>query len=499
MLPEVFKLYGKIVYDELLSHFSNCKKWGIFLKVKHPSKQLHLYHINDLHSHFENWPKIRRYLNQKKQEHEENNEDVLIFDIGDFLDRVHPLTEATNGKANVQLMNRVAFDAVTIGNNEGIGNTKTVLNQLFQEAKFPVVLGNLFDIEDKNLPDWAQPYIILVLENGIRVGVTGLTAPLYLSYLPNGWQPKESYEVLPELLQEMKPKTDIIILLSHMGIIEDEHMAEMYQDLDVIMGAHTHHVLPQGRLIDGTMLTGGGKWGEYIGHTIVCYSEEKVITSIKTELITCADLPELRLDEIEINRLWDKGIEMLREEEIADIPFTLETEWYNHTDLVDLGLEAITEFANIDIGILNSGLFLDDLPAGIISKETMHHILPHPMRLISCKMSGQNFCDLIFGMEKMREELRVRQVTGMGFRGKIFGEICYKGIKVDTDNKIIYYNGTIIQKGDTIKFVTVDHYRYVSFFPLIENKGESELLFPYFLRDVVSKYLEDHFPILYSK
>lgn len=461
-------------------------------------QDIHLYHLNDLHSHFENWPKIRRFLNQKKKEHEEKGEDVLLFDIGDFLDRVHPLTEATEGQANIQLMNKVPFDAVTIGNNEGIGNTKRILNQLYDDAHFPVVLANLFDIEDGKLPEWAKPYHILETKNKMRVGVIGLTAPLYLSYLPNGWQPRESFEVLPELLKELTPKTDIIILLSHMGIIEDEHMAEMYEDINVIIGAHTHHVLPEGRLIDQTLLTGCGKWGQYIGHTTIKWTG-KDVKEMQTELIECTSLNASPQDEDETNHLMKKGRQILQEKIVADLPFSLSTDWQMHTDLVDLGLDAITDFSNVDIGILNSGLFLEDLPPGVVTKDTLHQMLPHPMRLITCKMDGKTFKKLIWGMEDLRTSLQTRPVTGMGFRGKIFGELCYKGISVHPDEKVIYYRGNELHDHESITFVTVDHYRYISFFPLIENKGENELLFPYFLRDVVSQYLEKKFPITYHE
>ena len=46
---------------------------------------------------------------------------VVTIDLGDFSDRCHPLTEATDGRANVAIMNTLAYDLVTIGNNEGIG------------------------------------------------------------------------------------------------------------------------------------------------------------------------------------------------------------------------------------------------------------------------------------------------------------------------------------------------------------------------------------------
>ncbi len=59
------------------------------------------------------------------------------------MDRSHPLTDATKGQANVKLMNNFNYDAVTIGNNEGISNSHEVLEHLFDHANFPVILANL--------------------------------------------------------------------------------------------------------------------------------------------------------------------------------------------------------------------------------------------------------------------------------------------------------------------------------------------------------------------
>ena len=78
-------------------------------------EKITLVHTNDLHSHLEHWPKIRRYLNQRKQEADSSQETVISLDLGDFVDRWHPLTEATNGQANIELMNQGHYDAVTIG------------------------------------------------------------------------------------------------------------------------------------------------------------------------------------------------------------------------------------------------------------------------------------------------------------------------------------------------------------------------------------------------
>lgn len=61
------------------------------------------------------------------------------------MDRWHPLSEATNGQENILLMNEVGYDAATIGNNEGVGNSKEELNHLYDHAEFDIILDNLFD------------------------------------------------------------------------------------------------------------------------------------------------------------------------------------------------------------------------------------------------------------------------------------------------------------------------------------------------------------------
>ncbi len=78
-------------------------------------EKLRLYHTNDLHSHFENWPKIVHYIEQKRNEHEKDGEETLVFDIGDHMDRFQMITEATFGKANVDLLNRLEIDAAPSG------------------------------------------------------------------------------------------------------------------------------------------------------------------------------------------------------------------------------------------------------------------------------------------------------------------------------------------------------------------------------------------------
>ncbi len=41
------------------------------------------------------------------------------------------------------------------------------------------------------------------------------------------------------MVKELKPKTDLIILLSHLGYVKDIELAQTLQGINIIVGGHT--------------------------------------------------------------------------------------------------------------------------------------------------------------------------------------------------------------------------------------------------------------------
>lgn len=102
-----------------------------------------------------------------------------------------------------------------------------------------------------------------------------MTAPYDLTYPSLGWQPQNVDQTLNKLLPEIQEKSDIVVLLSHLGLPTDEHIAKNY-DIDVIMGAHTHHLLEQGKYVNGTLLAAAGRYGENIGDITLKVTNHKI-------------------------------------------------------------------------------------------------------------------------------------------------------------------------------------------------------------------------------
>ena len=203
-------------------------------------------------------------------------EACFVFDIGDHVDRSHPFTEGTSGKGNVALLNRAGYDAVTIGNNEGITMSKKALNTLYEGADFDVILSNLSEL-DGSIPKWLKPYTIYETAQGISVGVIGATAMYTDFYSKLGWHIEEPRHVLKKMAEQIRQKTDVIVCLSHLGVHEDRLLAEESGLIDVILGAHTHHLFVEGEMVNDTLLAATGKFGEYVGHVEISirYGREK--------------------------------------------------------------------------------------------------------------------------------------------------------------------------------------------------------------------------------
>ena len=157
---------------------------------------------------------------------------------------------------------------------------------------------------------------------------------------------------------------------------------------------------------------------------------------------------------------------------------------------IQMALEAISWYSNTDLAMLNSGLFLADIPQGPVTLNELHESLPHPMHLARVTLTGRDLIDLLEEVEHQRDDLEYKLIHGLGFRGKVFGEVVYRGIEYDLESDFWMAQGKLIQEQKTYQLITVDHLWFLPFFPALSRQGTPELLFPDFIRHVVGQYLK---------
>lgn len=385
------------------------------------------------------------------------------------MDRSHPLSDATEGQANIELMNKFHYTAGTIGNNEGISNPHSVLERLFDHVDYPIVLANLRE-EDESMPKWAKDYQILTSKKGTRIALIGLTAAYPMTYGPNHWHIKMLKNTMDKVLPEIEGKYDVLILITHVGLRMDRWLAKNYPQIDLIVGGHSHDLLKNGELVNGVWITQTGKWGNYVGD-IHIELENHHVKKIVPKTVPTESMLEESQDDAIIQGYLNKGKEILESRHVAYLP-----EKFNEDKqaAIQISLEAIADFANTDIAILSSGLFLNAFKSGILTKYDLQQALPHPMHVVCSTLKGSDVWRLVMEIEKNRHYLDHFPLKGMSFRGKVFGQMHYKGIKVDVPHRLVYVNGKEIDPNKYYKIACLDHYVLVPFFPTLAIVGENE-------------------------
>jgi len=178
-------------------------------------------------------------------EERQKDPDLLLFDSGDF-SQGSAYYSLFQGDVEIGLMNRMGYDAATIGNHEfdfGLEN----MARIFRKANFPIVCSN-YDFADTELKDIVKPYII-IKRKGVKIGVFALCPPLEglvftKNYGPLRFlDPVEVTNKMVDILRRQK-KCDYVICVSHLGWqrsqYTDNQVLKQTRGIDLVLGGHTH-------------------------------------------------------------------------------------------------------------------------------------------------------------------------------------------------------------------------------------------------------------------
>ncbi|MFJ5713801.1 bifunctional metallophosphatase/5'-nucleotidase [Neobacillus sp. NPDC093127] len=444
---------------------------------------IHIYHTNDVHSHLENWPRIAQFLHKEKKRHLQTEEEVFLFDIGDFIDRWHPYTEATKGKGNIPLLNECQYTAVTIGNNEGVNLPFEDLNHLYDEAQFDVLAANFYQKNEK-YPDWVKPYKIYHTKKGTRVGVIGLTVQFAHLYELLGWELTEPISELKKWLHVLKEEADFIILLSHLGIHDDERIAAEFPEIDVILGAHTHHVLEQGKQVGSTLLGAAGKYGYFVGQVTVTIDDKKSIINKNALLYATNELPSVQNEQEQVDAFLEKGKQLL-DQKVSTLTKPMPNNLFQETELSLFLCKALREWCNADCAMINAGLLLGPL-AGDVTEYDLLTICPHPINPCTIELTGRELQEVL--LETMDESLHHKHIKGLGFRGTLLGIFVYD--RLSLKGNTVYVNGKELNYEQTYTLALPDMFTFGHFFKEVLPSKQKRYFLPEFLRDLLKWKLQ---------
>ncbi|WP_243735105.1 bifunctional metallophosphatase/5'-nucleotidase [Paenibacillus turpanensis] len=387
-------------------------------------------HTNDIHSHFEQMPKVSSVIRSIKERI--GGEPSLLLDIGDHMDRMRTETEGSEGAANIAVMNETGYDAAVPGNNEGLTFTVDMLSDaLGKKADFPYLAANMELTSTGVRPDWLVPHRLLNC-GGVRIALIGVTIDFTTFYSQLGWTVTDPIEAALREAEEVRSTADIVVVLSHMGLHHDERLASEAANrsgrlIDVIIGGHTHHLLEKPLRIGHSAIFGAGKFGQYVGHITLTYDETDRRVFADGEVISTEGFPADSHLEMVI-RSYRLQSEQKLSGPIVTLQEPVENSWQQESAFGNLLAQSLRQWTQAEIGLVNAGQLLDGLQAGPVSRERLLRVCPSPINPCRMLLRGE---DLAEALEEALQDAYIQlPIRGFGFRGEKLGTLCLDGMQV---------------------------------------------------------------------
>jgi len=253
---------------------------------------LTLLHTNDAHNRFRERHALR--LRDLKEAYD----NVLLLDAGDAIGSGN-IGFRPWGEAALTRMNQAGYDAMALGNRE-FHVWRWALQCKIKRAHFPVLCANLrrrgepVEPPHADRPVGLETHRVLRLPNGLRVGLFGLLVEMVR---PDSRAARFGHFVFTpprqaarEMITDLRPRVDVVICLSHLGLEQDRDLARRTEGLDLILGGHSHTPLPQPERVGSTWIAQAEPYLRSVGRIHLTVREPGAV-EVQGELLPLPQWP----------------------------------------------------------------------------------------------------------------------------------------------------------------------------------------------------------------
>lgn len=423
-------------------------------------RRLHILHINDMHSRLEHVAasdgtcggrsleegncfggaaRLASAIRQRREAIAQTGIPVLTLDAGDQSQGTLFYT-TFGGKAEVEMMNMIGFDAMTLGNHE-FNRGPDSLAEMLATAQFPIVSGNTRVAPEHPLAELVRDHLVIERE-GIRVGILGVTTPdtAFLSSPGEAVSFADPAEHLREAASRLKRMgIDNIIVLSHLGFVQDQALAASVDGISLIVGGHSHTLLsntvedapayatmvasPSGRAVP---IVQAYAFSRFLGDLAVEFDADGAVIAATGDTIelTMAAFDEAEDVAARVAALAG-SIDALRRTPVAELRAGIDGSREScRTGECEMGntvadaMIARMAAAGVTIAIANGGGLRASLEPGTVTIGDVLTVLPFQNTLYTLELSGETIvAALEHGVNGIEEGAgRFPQVSGLRFR-----------------------------------------------------------------------------------
>lgn len=480
--------------------------------VARPERQVRevtILYTNDFHSAFDPIPaywlkgspklgggaQLSTLINQIRR----RDRTVFLFDTGDMFTGM--LSNLTRGEALMEMMASMKYDAMAIGNHEFDYGSDNFEKQMYR-VPFPVLGANIFYKGTNHR--YSRPYTIIE-RNGIRLGVIGIIGQDARSVaLPSGIAGLDFLDPIPvvrDLVKELKPQVDLIVVLAHQGktgpqqtdaearpevqrdFEEDIRLCGEVEGIDVFVGGHAHRGIekPFVHPKTGTLIVQTYGYGTRLGYLKLRLEGKKLVWHQ-------GELLKVRSERLPPDPVVAAKIQRYKQQVAAQIgkvigrsKSRLVRDYNAESSLGSFVADVMREVSGAEIAFENAGGLRADLPQGDVTNGNVLDALPFLNTLVVCEMTGAQIREVL--EQGLTLERGLIQVSGVRAIYDLSRAPKHRLIELQIDGRLIDDQKTY--RVATNSFLAQGGDLYQTFLQTRQsdsNKSLSEVVIEYFTK-----------------
>ncbi len=366
------------------------------------------------------------------------NDNLLVLNAGDnFQGSLFYTT--FKGTAEAEFLNRMKFDAMTVGNHE-FDDGEDALVPFLEKVEFPVLSANVAPSAASKVGDMIKPSLVVEV-GGEKIGIVGAVTtdtPEIASPGPNITIEDDVATITAEVEKLQAQGINKIIALTHVGYARDMEAIAKIPGVDVVVGGHSHTLLsntddkaagPYPTMIENpegyeVPVTQAASYSKYLGELKVVFNDEGVVTSATGDpiLLDKSIVP----DEAVLARIKELGapIEELKGREVSEttapIDGSRDTCRAQECEMGNLIADAMldrTADQGVTIAVQNGGGIRASIDEGTITMGEVLTVLPFQNTLATFQITGADLrTSIAAGLSEIEEgKGKFPQVAGLKY------------------------------------------------------------------------------------
>jgi 2',3'-cyclic-nucleotide 2'-phosphodiesterase (5'-nucleotidase family) len=394
-------------------------------------------HTNDIHGRVEGLARVATLVERIRSETPHR---VIYVDAGDVEETTTRLSNLTKGVAMHRLLSTAGCEVSVVGNAAWLRYGPQVLPDQARAASYPLLLANLEPVEG------VRP---TALVDG--VGFVGVTDP-FRSFLDGdidyGVRATDEVEAVRAAARALREEgAQLVVCLSHLGYrrvagnaevstIDPELAEQVRGDVDVIVGGHSHDLLPEGHRVGSVLIAHAGSFAEHLGRIDIDGGEMRASVIQVDE-----DVPQ-HPGVLEAVAAAEASLDASLEEIVAELAEPLDVQWV---------AEMLRERMGAEIALATSAVMLDyPLPAGPLRRRDLWEACHSTANPAVTELTGAQVAHML----ELGNDAEFQQTTTGPLRGRLRGPLHVAGnagsleparkyVVAATDFELEHYGGLI--------------------------------------------------------